>query len=335
MKANIGIADRAFIDYYDACIPSRADISLSRSVYSHILSRPNLFSFLAHKLKLTPVPSFRLDDRHIDKLLDSTHLQPWVAYYDEQVHSGAGMRLILPSELVDSPTQAQSLKMLDDTFVADFIPTTTDFNSGSVATTYFKIGKLEYWVEYCSDTWQSSYPVAGTTRVLPQAEVDAYWPEQAGAIAKARGTLAKIPILSIDFLRDIRDDKVYACDFNLAPRIGDTAIANVLNGADCWAEISRYINEHIESIYDYLLVANTLPAEFTAPGFALDRLTQLRYLPAGTFWQCREDKTIWKYLQGEKDSERFFWKQKTSYGQAGIDRLDRKEIFNGRTYRKA
>jgi hypothetical protein len=332
--SHVGLTHKNFSDYYDQHIPAIAAISLTRSTYSSILSRPNLLSFLQLKLKLKPVPHYRLAEDQIDKILDANRTQPFIAYYDEEVHNGAGKRLFHPQELTESPTQALSLKQLADTFIAEFIPTTRNILTSSISTSYFRIGNRTYWVEYRGDNWQSSYSANYTTRVLSQAEVEHFWSTQAEAIAQAEAVLSKLPMVSIDFLQDVRTDEIFATDFNLAPRIGETAIADVLSSGDCWAEISEYTATHLDKLYDYLLVAHALPPEALLDDFVLKDLVQLRYAPAGSFWRCIEDNSIWKYIHGQKDSERYFLRQKASYGQAGANQLDRKAVFQGRSYRR-
>lgn len=329
----IGLTHKDFNDYYDAHVPAIAAISLVRSTYSAILSRPNLLSFLHLKLQLQPVAHYRLSEDNIDKVIDPTRKRPFIAYYDEQVHNGAGKRLFHPQELAQAPFQALMLKQLAGVFICEFIPTTPSFGS-SVSTSYFKIGNLSYWVEYRGDDWSSSYSTSYSTRILSQSEIDRDWSAQMVAIAAAERVSGKIPMLSIDFLRDIETGEVFASDFNLAPRIGETAIARVLSGEDCWTAISEYTAAHLDRLYDYLLVATQLPPEALADEFVLKDLVQLRYIPSGSFWRCVEDNTLWKYLHGETDASRFFWLQKTTSGRAGVSRLDRKDIFKGRSYRR-
>jgi hypothetical protein len=330
----IGITHKNFLDYYDQHITSIAQTSLTRSTYSNILSRPNLLSFLQLKLKLKPVSHYRLTEESLDKTIESGRTQPFIAYYDEEVHNGAGKRLFHAQELVESPQQALMLKQLAGTFICEFVPTTADSLSQSISTTYFKIGDLTYWVEYRGDGWSSSYATNFTTRILSQAELEANWSAQVATIAAAEPILGKIPMLSIDFLKDINTGEIFASDFNLSPRIGETAIAQVLSSADCWAQISGYTATHLDRIYDYLLIAHELPSHVLADGFVLKDLVQLRYIPSGSFWLCLEDNTLWKYLHGETDASRYFWRQKTSSGQAIANQLDRKHIFKGRSYRR-
>lgn len=330
---SLNLFDRSFIDYYDEFAPVAADFSLARSIYSSILSRPNQLSFFKNKLKLNPAIGYRVTDENVDRLLGAA--TAFVAYYDEEVHNGAGKKLCFDAELRDAPNQPAALKQLIGMFVTEFVPTTLDPFKESISTSYVRIGNREYWVEYRSRGWTSNHTAGFTTRLLSDREVAQDWQAQVEAIAASRTTLAKAPLLSIDFLADIQSSEVFALDLNLAPKIGQTAIAEVLSGADCWAEISRYVAENLENLYDYLLIANEVPAWVQAPDFRLTKLVQLRYLPAGTCWQCIEDGSYWKYLHGQKDSQRYFWRLKTSSGRAGVSQLDRNQIFNGRSYRVA
>lgn len=329
----INLTDLNFNDYYDAQIPAIADISLRRSTSSSILSRPNLINFLKSKLGLNPVNGYRLDDSNIDSAIDPNKDQPFILYYDEEIHNGAGKRLFHPAELRDAPNQAAALKRLVGTFVVDFIPTTEDPIRSAISTTYFKIGNRSYWVEYRGFGWTSNYATSFTTRLLDRQEIAAEWSEQVIRLDRAHSVLAKVPIGSIDFLRDNRSGQVFASDFNFAPQIGNTAIAQILSPEDCWQEISSYTQDNLEIIYDYLLVAHTIPEWMQEPGFRLTKLVQLRYLPPGSYWQCVEDGTYWKYLHGLRDSDRYFWRQKTSHAGAGVNQLQRGNIFIGRSYR--
>lgn len=329
----INLIDTNCFDYYDRVVPSIADISLRRSNSSSILSRPNLLNFLKSKLGLNPVNGYRLNDSNMDTAIDPQKELPFILYYDEEVHNGAGKRLFHSSELRDAPNQAQALKQLIGSFVIDFIPTTSSPIESSISTTYFWVGNKSYWVEYQGAGWASSYATSFTTRLLDDREIKKEWSEQVEAIDRSRSILAKIPIGSIDFLRDARSGEVFASDFNLAPHIGNTAIAQVLSAEDCWHEIDSYTQANLEIIYDYLLVSSVLPSWMQKLEFRLTKLVELRYLPPGSYWQCIEDGSYWKYLHGLRDSDRYFWRQKTSHGGAGMNQLHRGDVFNGRSYR--
>lgn len=329
----INLTDLSFSDYYDAAVPTIADVSLRRSNSSSILSRPNLLNFLKSKLGLNPVNGYRLNDSNVDTAIAPGRDLPLIIYYDEEVHNGAGKRLFHPNELRDTPNQAQALKQLIGSFVVDFIPTTSSPIASSISTTYFRIGDRSYWVEYRGVGWASNYATSFTTRLLDDREINKEWSAQVTALDRVKPTLAKMPISSIDFLRDLRTGEVYASDLNLAPQIGNTAIAQVLSGRDCWEEISRYTADNLEIIYDYLLVSNVLPEWMQKPDFRLTELVELRYLPPGSYWQCVEDGSYWKYLHGLRDTDRYFWRQKTSHAAAGMNQLQRGDILKGRSYR--
>jgi hypothetical protein len=329
---NIGLTNRNFYDYYDRYSAQEPTVSLSRSIYSRILSRPNLLNFLKTKLSISTVEHYRLTEETIGKAIDSTD-KSFIAYYDEEVHNGAGKRLFHPREILNSPSEDLLLKQLAGVFIAEFVPTSENPLQTSISTSYFSIGGKSYWVEYKGDGWQSNYSPNSTSRILSTAEVDREWTAQAEAIESSTSVLARIPIFSIDFLCDFNTKKIVASDLNLSPRIGDSAIAQVLSGEKCWNLISTYLFENIEIIYDYLLVAHSLPPEALSEDFSIDSPAQLRYLPPGTFWECLQDRSLWKYLHGETDADRYFLRQKSSPAKGHLDKLERKNIFNKRSYR--
>lgn len=335
MDKTIGITEKGFEDYYDHLIPSVARISLTRSTFSSVLSRPNLFSFVAQKIGLQPVKHFIVEENNVDDLIEMNRSSAFLLYVDKSVHNGAGKRLFPRNELVESSEQSQLLKQISGNLIAKFVDTVVDSGAGSssLSTTYFRIGLKEYWVETKGSGWQSNYSPHSQCRLLPEAEVEQLWSKQRELISAAKSKLDKLPLLSIDFLREIDTGEVFVNDFNLSPQLHQTPIVDVLPPQECWDQISAYISEHIDLIYDYVLVSFELPPEMRASDFILSKASQLRYLPSGSFWQCIEDESIWKYLHGEQDSERFFWRQKKTYSQAGVNQLNRKNIFTGRTYR--
>lgn len=212
-----------FVDYYDDWFasPSRAEPDYIYQRFGHMgPSRPGMFKLFERLGLQTPVhglarfvgTSFacmnhRFDDRKV------------VVHLETYCHQGEGMRLM---------TLAEAVADYPDHFICEYVD---PGNNAPSSLRYLRIGRLQFWLQYTSESdWRSNcgdYVVQVLRQDAPLS------------FEQVTNTDLKYPAFSIDF---VQGRYLYAIDMNLSPRVSGTGVEQLIDSQEAFKELSRVIH---------------------------------------------------------------------------------------------